>query len=57
MFISVGIIYMYINTYILYGTILMAGAAYMYIYIIQYMYLRLHERAEEGESDLNADEE
>ena len=51
------IIYMYINTYILYGTILMAGAAYMYIYIIQYMYLRLHERAEEGESDLNADEE
>ena len=60
MFISVSrIIYMYINTYILYGTILMAGAAYIYIYIciIQYMYLRLHERAEEGESDLNADEE
>ena len=30
---------------------------YIYICIIQYMYLRLHERAEEGESDLNADEE
>ena len=31
---------------------------YIYIstYIIQSIYLRLHERAEEGESDLNADE-
>ena len=30
---------------------------YISTYIIQSIYLRLHERAEEGESDLNADEE
>ena len=29
---------------------------YISTYIIQSIYLRLHERAEEGESDLNADE-